>query len=229
MKNVAGLLTFLSLIGAMGWYFPLILRRRVNPAPATWIIGCLAMNLAMVSYHVIPGRTLIENVTLYAAAFEITLVLALLVVVLWRAGEFRVAFDWMQRLCIAVMVAALIYWAFNKKQADVTFWTTQALLVVAYFATIVKAIQRRTAFDSIGNWSFIFAGSIIGSIPALMMVSPYGIANSIRAVVSSGITVGILIYYDRKNGQSRWKDEKETVADFYFYRKRRRANVAQPH
>lgn len=219
VKNTAGLLTFLSLMGAMGWYYPLILRRRVNPAPATWIIGCFAMNLAMVSYHAIPGRTLIENITLYAAAFEITIVLVLLVVMLLRSGEFRVAFDWMQKLCLVVMAVTLIYWAFNKKQAGVTFWTTQALLVVAYLATITKAIQRRIAFDSIGNWSFVFAGSIIGSIPAFMMASPYGIANSVRAIVASGITVAVLIYYDRKNGQSCWKNEKETIANFYRIRR----------
>ena len=218
MKNAAGLLTFLSLMGAMGWYCPLILRRRVNPAPATWIIGTLAMNLAMVSYHAIPGRTLIENVTLYAAAFEITIVLGVLAVVLWRSGEFRVAFDWMQKSCLVVMIVAVIYWAFNKEQSDVTFWTTQTLLVVAYIATIAKAIQRRTAFDSIGNWSFIFAGSVIGTIPAVMMASPYGIANSIRAVVASGITVFVLVYFDRRNGGSRWKDEVETLASFYRIR-----------
>jgi hypothetical protein len=218
VKNAAGLLTFLSLMGAMGWYCPLILRRRVNPAPATWIIGTLAMNLAMVSYHAIPGRTLIENVTLYAAAFEITIVLGVLAVVLWRFGEFKVAFDWMQKSCLVVMVVAVIYWALNKEQSDVTFWTTQTLLVVAYIATIAKAIQRRTAFDSIGNWSFIFAGSVIGSIPAFMMASPYGIANSIRAVVASGITVFVLVYFDRRNGGSRWKDEVEILAQFYKIR-----------
>ena len=218
MKNAAGLLTFLSLMGAMGWYCPLILRRRVNPAPATWIIGCFAMNLAMISYHAIPGRTLIENVTLYAAAFEITIVLGLLAVVLWRSGEFKVAFDWMQKLCLVVMVVAVVYWAFNKEQSNVTFWTTQTLLFVAYIATIAKAIQRRTAFDSIGNWSFIFAGSVIGTIPAVMMASPYGSANSIRAVVASGITVFVLVYFDKRNGGSRWKDELETVASFYRIR-----------
>ncbi|MEK9180218.1 MAG: hypothetical protein AAB897_02290 [Patescibacteria group bacterium] len=211
-------MTFLSLMGAMGWYCPLILRRRVNPAPATWIIGTLAMNLAMISYHAIPGRTLIENVTLYAAAFEITIVLGVLAMVLWRSGEFKVAFDWMQKSCLVVMMVAVVYWAFNKEQSNVTFWTTQTLLVVAYIATIAKAIQQRTAFDSIGNWSFIFAGSVIGTIPAVMMASPYGIANSIRAVVASGITVFVLVYFDKRNGGSRWKDELETLASFYRIR-----------
>ena len=72
-----------------------------------------------------------------------------------------------------------------------------------------------TAFDSIGNWSMICAASIVGTVPAVVMASPYGIGNSVRAVVSSVITVGVLIYYDRRSGHARWKDEVATVADFY--------------
>ena len=215
MENIAGMLTFLLLILSMVWYGPLILRRRVKPAIATWIILFLAMNLATISYHAIPDRTLIENVTLYASALEITIIFILLVVVLWRSGEFKVAFDWMQKLCIVVMVMVVIYWAFNSGQSHVTFWATQTLLVVAYIATIAKAVQLRTAFDSIGSWSFIFASSIVGTIPAIMLTSHYGVANSIRAIVSSGITVAVLVYYDKKNDHNRWKDEKETLVDFY--------------
>lgn len=215
MKDVTGLLACMSLLAAMGWYCPLIVRRRVNPVPATWIIACMAINIAMVSYHNIPGRTLIENVTLYAAAFEITAVLLVVLVVLWRGGELKVAFDRLQITSLVVMTATLVYWAFNKEQAGVTFWTTQTLMVVSYVPTCAKAIKRGTAFDSIGNWSFICIGAIFGSVPAIMMSSPYGLGNSARAVVSSAITVGILLYLDRKNNWSRWRDEVDTLASFY--------------
>lgn len=227
MINIAGILTFLCLMGTVFWYCPLILRRRVKPAPATWIILFLAMNLAMLSYSAIPGRTMIENVTLYAATLGITIILLFIIVVLLKSGEFNVAFDGMQRFCLAVMMLALVYWAFNKDQSNVTFWTTQTLLVVGYIATILRAIKLKTAFDSIGNWSFIFAGSVIGSIPAIAMWSSYGMANSARAVVSSGITVFILIYYDRKSGGLRWSDEISTLADFYFHRFRSSHAVAE--
>jgi uncharacterized membrane protein YqgA involved in biofilm formation len=213
--NATGLLTVVFLAMAAGWYCPLILRRRVNPVPATWILGVVAMNVAMFSYHAIPGRTLIENVTLYAAAFEITIVLGVLVVVLWRSSELRVAFDRMQKLCLVFMAAAVGYWALNKEQPNVTFWATQTLLVIAYAMTIAKAIQRRTAFDSIGNWGFIFLASVVGTVPAIAMASPYGLGNSFRAVVSSGLNFFILVYFDRKNEWSRWRDELDTLAKYY--------------
>ncbi len=216
MKNASGLLAFVSLLAAMGWYCPLIIRRRVNPVPATWIIACMAINIAMLSYHNIPGRTLIENVTLYAAAFEISAVLLVVLVVLGRAGELKVAFDRLQYASLFVMLVTVIYWASSKGPAEeVTFWTTQTLMVVSYVPTCARAIRRGTAFDSIGNWSLICIGAIFGTLPALMMQSPYGLGNSARAVISSTITVGILLYFDRKNYWSRWRDEIETLASFY--------------
>jgi hypothetical protein len=215
MKNAAGLLAFLSLMGAMGWYIPLILKHRVSPAPATWIVGTIAMDISLMAYHAIPGRTVIENATLYAAAFEITIVTIVLLVVLHRSGQLMVAFDGLQKTILGIMAATLVYWLFHRDQPSVTFWTTQTLLVVAYVATIGKAIQRRSAFDSIGNWGLILFASIVGTIPAVMMHSPYGLANSIRAVGSSGITVLILIYFDQRAGHPRWNDEKETLAKVY--------------
>lgn len=215
---LGGILTCAMLVAATAWYLPLIVRRRVQPAPATWIIGTLAMNLAMVSYHAIPGRTVLENITLYAAALQITVILAVLMVVLWRSGALRVAFDGFQKFCLGVMVASLCYWATHRDQPGVTFWTTQVLLVVAYTATIARAIQRKTAFDSIGNWACICAASLAGSIPAIVAWSPYGLGNSVRAVVSSAITVIILIAYDRRNGGARWKDEVTTLRGFYRVR-----------
>ena len=214
MLTVTGVLTFLAVIMAMMWYCPLVIRRRVKPAPATWIIATFAMNLSVASYHAI-GRTILENVTLYAATFEITIVFVVLMIVLIRSGELRLAFDRVQKFCLAVMGVAMFYWSANKDQSDITFWTTQVLLVVSYLATISRAIQKKSAFDSIGNWGFIFLSSVVGSIPAIVMMSPYGLANSARAVLSSGITVGVLIYFDRKNGWTRWSDEFNSLLVFY--------------
>ncbi len=206
-------------MGAVGWYCPLILRRRVNPAPATWIIACLAINLSMVAYHAIPGRSLmaklISNASLYGAALEITIVLIVLVFVLWRANELRIAFDWVQKSCLAVMCLTLLYWYSHHDQARATFWTTQALMIVAYIATISKAIQCRTAFDSIGNWGLIFAACTVGLVAALLMRDLYGIANAARGSIMSVVTLLILVHFDRQAGYTRWRDEVITLRSFY--------------
>ena len=179
---MCAVLTCLCFLLVVGWYCPLIISRRVNPAPATWIIGATAMSLSLVSYMAIPGRTWIENATLYGATVEIILVLVILLVVLYRSGEFRIAFDVTQKVCLVVMLVTVLYWALHKDQVSVTFFTTQALLVVAYIATIARAVRKKSAFDSIGNWGLILVASLIGSVPAVMIWSPYGIANSVRAM-----------------------------------------------
>jgi len=217
MLHLTGFMTFIILTGAVAWYAPLVYRHRLVPAPATWIISLAAMDLSATAYHAIPDRTFIENVTLYAAAFEITIITTFIMIVLWRSGELRVAFDKVQWTCIFIMVMAILYWVTHRDDggSKVTFWTTQVMMISAYAATISRALQRKEAFDSIGNWGLILLGSIVGSIPAIVMQSPYGMGNSVRAIVLSSITVGLLIFLDKKNSWRRWDDEITTLKSFY--------------
>lgn len=212
--NVFAFITATVMMAVTFWYCPLIITRRVTPAPATWVIGSSAMSLSAASYYA-TGKPWTANVTLYAAAVEILIVTATLLVTLWRYRELHIAFDRVQQAFLAIMALVVIYWCFNREGAKVTYWTTQALLVTAYVATITKAIQKRSAFDSIGNWGMICGASMIGIIPALILRSEYGLINSARAVSSSGLTLLVLVYYDRKNQWRRWRDEQETLARFY--------------
>jgi hypothetical protein len=133
----------------------------------------------------------------------------------YRSGVLRAEFDWMQKTSLVIMAGSLAYWALYRDQSEVTFWTVQLLLVVSYVPTVFKALHRRSAFDSIGNWALIVAGTIVGIIPAIMMQSVYGLINSGRGIVCSAITLLILLHFDRKNGRSRWKDEVTTHARFW--------------
>ncbi len=219
VASFASLLSLLLFAATVGWYCPLVIRRRVNPAPATWIIACLAMNLSMIAYQAIPDRSfsekLVANTALYAAALEITIITFSILIVQARSGELRVAFDGVQSACLSTMALTLVYWGLHRNQPGVTFWTTQVLMVVAYFATIGKALRRRAAFDSIGNWGLIFLASAVGLIAALLTHSHHGIVNTLRGAVMSATTLGILIYYDRRNGNGRWRDELATLSSFY--------------
>ncbi|MEX2436901.1 MAG: hypothetical protein WD471_01920 [Candidatus Paceibacterota bacterium] len=208
-------MTVLFLVVVTAWYVPLIWYEKVNPAPATYIIGTMAMWIAMISYHVIPERTIVENITLYVGAFQVTIILLVIIYVYVSNGSWKLEFDWVQKTCLTGIVVALIYWYFNQGQSHVVFWGTQILLVFAYVATIIRAFQRKIAFDAIGNWGFICMASIFGSFPAVVMMSPYGIGNSLRAVIASGLTMSLLIYYDKRSGYSRWQIEKQTLTNFY--------------
>jgi hypothetical protein len=215
LKNATGIIMLLCFIGAFLWYVPLVIKRLITPALATWIIGWCAITLSVISYHSILGRTVIENATLYGTAASMTITLAVIVAVLWKAGELKAAFDPIQKSCLAITCLAFVWWVFNRNQAGATFWTTQVLMIVAYAATLVKVIKRGVAFDSIGNWAFIFIGSCVGSVPSFLMESSYGISNSLRAVIASGILAACLIWYDYKAGFKGWKEEKKTLKKFY--------------
>lgn len=201
------------------WYAPLIWRRQVHPAPATYIMASLAFFVASFSHLAVPGEALwdklVGNVTLYVATLQTTVILGLIAYVYVRDGRWKVEFDRVQKISMFGIAGALVYWYLNQDQSYVAYWMTQGLLVMAYIATIARALQRKIAFDSIGNWGLICLSALFGSVPAVLMGTSYGIGNSIRAVVASGFTALLLLHYDRKAGFARWKAEIEVLLDFY--------------
>jgi hypothetical protein len=203
----------ICMVAKLLWYIPQIVTGSVKPAPATWIIGCLMMGIGVASYSLTPGATVWSNITLYTSSAEITIVLLTLFLFQRRS----VQFDYLQQFCLGVTILVLCYWYFNQHQTGVAYWSTQCLLIVAYIATIGKALELQKAFDSIGNWAFTLAASVAGSVPALISMDPQSIGNSIRAIVASGVTVWILIHFDRKQGWKRWRSELEVLCQWYKF------------
>lgn len=195
------------------WYCPLIITRRVTPPPATWIIGSIAMNISAWSYYM-TGRSWIDNIVVYTAAFEIVIVTGVLLTSLYRHQELVVSFDWVQKVSLASMAAILTYWYFNR-DAAVTFVTTQTLMVVAYIPTVVKGFRLKKAFDSIGNWGWISASAMVGGVIPFLSGNQLAQLASLRAVITSGITIGVFLYYDRRNGWSQWEKEVRALKEFY--------------
>lgn len=193
------------------WYIPVLWRGAIKPAPATWIIGTVALNISSLSYFAAAKGTLQEkvvgNVLLLGATVEITVVTAVFLVSLWWRGELKVAFDWFQKLCFMGMFLALTPWLYDHKNAYLTFWTTQLLFVVAYFATIGKVRARKASIDSLVHWSSIFLASLLGAIPAWSRGNIYGEINSVRSILSSGGLLFLLFYFDKKNGWEQWRRE----------------------
>lgn len=210
MLTVLAFLSALVMMSAVLWYCPLIIRRKVAPPPATWIIASVAMTISALAYYA-TGRSWIDGVTVYASTVEILIVTTVLHISLFRHKEFSISFDWIQKLSLAIMAGILVYWYFNRN-ASVTFVTTQSLMLVAYIPTVAKLLKLKKAFDSIGNWGIIFLASIIGGVIPFVNGNHLAEFSAARAVIASGLTFFLFIYYDRANGWVRLKSE--TVGRF---------------
>jgi len=211
----AAVFTWILLFAACGWYTPLIVRGKVQPPPATWILAAAGINIAAVAALNVPNRTLIENVTLYAAAVEIDIVFTVLAVYLSRRGQWRSSLNTFQWTCLGVMVVSVLRWIFGSGGPKETFWILQTLFVLAYVVTAVKALQVRWVFDSIVNWLLICSAAVAGLVPAILKESPYGIFNSVRAIVSAGFLVWFFVSLDRKDGWKALSREAATNKEFY--------------
>lgn len=216
MTLTFALLTCAAMAMAGLWYCPLVIRRKVHPVPATWIVGTATMNIGAVAYLSIPGRSIIANVTLLVAALEISVVLCVVLITLHRHGELRIAFDRLQKIVLLIASHTIAYWVGtgvirgDARGAETTFWIMQFLLVMAYVPTAVKVLKRRTAFDSILNWGFITLGCAFGAVPALVLWNGHGMFNSARGLLSSGLLVTLFIFFDKKEG---WKRLRAEVKD----------------
>ena len=195
------------------WYCPQIILRRVTPPPATWIISTIAMNLSAASYYA-TGKPWVDNVVVYAAAVEIIIVTTVLLTTLYRYNELVISFDWVQKACLISMVGITAYWFINR-DAMLTFKTTQTLMVLAYVPVVIKGLKLKTAFDSIGSYSWICGSAVVGGAIPFITNNELAQFASVRAVVTSGLTVLMFIYFDRQQNWQRWKGEIRTLKEVY--------------
>ncbi len=217
MANFFGWLTVTVFFLTVCWYAPLIVRRKVTPVPATWIVGATTLDIGAFAYLQIPGRPLMANVTLLAAAIEISMALATVLYTLQRDGGLRkTRFDAVQKSVLCVTLLTLLYWGWSggmhadKRGAQITFWVMQLLMAAAYIPSVIRAYGSRRAFDSIGNWGLIFSACVIGFIPAYAAPEAtrfYAVFNSWRGFISAGILLSFLLYFDKKNGWVGWRAE----------------------
>ncbi len=217
MSNFFGWLTVTVFFLTIVWYAPLIVRRKVTPVPATWIVGATTLDVGAFAYLQIPGRPLMANVTLLAAAVEISMALTTVLYTLHRDGGLRqTRFDVVQKSVLCVTFFTLLYWGWSggahadKRGAQITFWVMQFLMITAYIPSVIRAYGLKRAFDSIGNWALIFSACVIGFVPAYAAPETarfYAVFNSWRGVVSSGVLLSFLLYFDKKNGWVGWRAE----------------------
>ena len=214
MKDFLAYASLVVMTVAAAWYCRMIVTKRVSPAPATWAVGCFATNLSWWGYWNKPGATIWGNVSLFGGVFQVTTVSAVLFVSLWKEKALRLSFDRVQRTCLGVAGAVLVFWVLNPtsvRAAQITFWTTQALLVVAYAATIGKALALRKNVDSIFYMVGVSTSAVLGLFPPVWESNVYGITSSVRFIVSAILTTCLLCALDRKQGWVQLKREIDAV------------------
>jgi hypothetical protein len=195
MREIAALLSVLVLATGTGWYCYLIINRRVRPVLATWLIAGIAITISFAAYWGTPEHTWLGNITNLAGAIEIWFVITILSWVLLREGGLAVEFDRFQISCLVVSALILVGWKLTDQPA-LAFCLIQILIIIAYLATIGRLIKWRRNPDSSVMWGAILVASTFGLVPAIIDGDNFGIANSVRAILSSGFTFALMVRLD---------------------------------
>lgn len=213
MENTLVFVAIVLMVMKLVWYLQLIASKKISPAPATYIVAMVSQNISAWSYYA-TGKPWRDGLVVYVAVVEVTMVAFYLVTALYKSREIKLSFNRVQYVSLAVMVGIVVYWYLNQDPI-VTFVATQALMVLAYIPTLAKAKELKKAFDSPTNWILLTVVSVVAGAIPFLSGNVLGELAAVRAFALSSLTVGTLLYYDRLNGYTRFRDELQTLSRFY--------------
>jgi len=197
VRELASWLAGLTLTVATIRYCYLIYLGRIKSSPAGWMIAAIAITIGYFAYWETSNPTWLGNIGQLLGAIEIWFVLGVLMWSLHRKNELGVEFDRFQWGCLLASLATVALWKFTNRP-DVAFVLLQVILVISYIAVVGKLITWKDNHDYTPMWVAIFTTSVFGFVPALMDRDSFGIINSIRAILASGITTVIMLRLDSR-------------------------------
>lgn len=194
-------------IGAI-WYCYLIFRARIDPPLSTWFISSIAISLSYGAYYDTSEPTLAGNLNNLLGVTEIPLIFLIILGAQIYRKTLVISLEPLQRYTLAASILIVLLWGFSDS-GEFTFWAVQTLMVLAMIPTIGRAMTLEKNTDSTFLWGCIFIATIFGIVPSIDKGDPFGIVNSIRVIISSGIAVYFMTRLDlrvrraRKNKSSK--------------------------
>lgn len=139
-----------------------------SPVPATWILMFVMILLSFWMYWESPRKSWTANIGVTAGMVAIGFILAGVIAANIRYGALRVAFDKVQKWCLAAGGVTVVLWSFTDNPF-LSYILVQVVGVVAYIATVKKLWRAESAprsqsffgprCCSLSFWLFIPLGS----------------------------------------------------------------------
>lgn len=147
------------------WYCYLILREKVSPPPATFIILSLTFPLAFYMYMQKPDWSFTANIGLTSACLSVWVVGATLLTKLSLQKKLRVELNRFQRITILASLLILVFW-FVTKDSRIAYILLQVSALIGYIPVIQKLWKATENKDSIIFWLSLFLSTCVSSYAA---------------------------------------------------------------
>ena len=153
------------MIAGSFWYCYQILREKVHPPPATFIILSFTFPLAFYMYTQNLGWSFTANIGLTTAIASVWIVAAFLLTKLSFQKKLHIEINIFQRITILVSVLILVFWLITKDQL-ISYVLLQVSALISYIPVIKNLWKAERNRDSIIFWGSLFLSTCVASYAA---------------------------------------------------------------
>ncbi len=193
---IALVIALLMLVSAVD-YVRRAWQGETNPVPATWILMMVMMGLSFWMYWVSPSKSWTANLGVTAGVVNIAIILLGVVAFHVYNGTLYVAFDAVQKSCLALGGAVVVFWAISDNPLH-SYSMVQGIAVIAYIATVVRLWKSEKSTEPYFLWGVVFLANLLAIYPAFVRDDPFAKIYLVRAVPSTLFVIFLIARVKRR-------------------------------
>lgn len=171
--------------------------RETNPVPATWILMMVMMGLSFWMYWNSPRKSWTANIGVTSGMVNVIIILTGVVVTNICHGTLRVAFDRVQKWCLAGGAGVVVFWFFTD-QPLVSYSLVQFVALIGYFATVKRLLKAECSTEPLFLWIAILCAMLCALYPAWTKNDPFSWIYLARAIPSTIFVIYLIARIKRK-------------------------------
>lgn len=169
-------------------YTWLVVKKKVKPALAMWVMFSVAVGMSLITYLAEGNYGFFDNVlNTVDLIYVLTVSVAILIF-----GDKSSKISRFDLGCLAAVLLIVVFWIFTQNHLVTNFFV-QTILVIAYFPVIQRMLKTRENSESFIIWG----GMLIA--PVFSLLSSKGIlatVYSVRAIICVGSLMLLMLWVE---------------------------------
>jgi hypothetical protein len=200
MYEITVVVAVVLLLASAIHYAKLAWQKPENPVLGTWILIAVMISLSFWMYWVSPKKSWTGNIGVTGGFLNIWIILFGVVFAKMRKGILRIAFDRLQKVCLAGGVIIVIFW-FLTKEPLISYILVQIIGLVAYVATVKKLWNAPRTTEPLFLWSAVLFANLCAVYPAFVRDDTFSWIYLARAIPSTTGVVFMIARLKWKSGE----------------------------
>jgi len=172
-------------------------KRETNPVPATWILMMVMMGLSFWMYWASPDKTWTGNIAVTSGVVNVMIILAGVIMTNLRYNTLKVAFDKVQKQCLAGGAGVAVFW-FITDQPLISYTLVQCIALIAYFATVKRLWKAELSTEPLLLWVSVLLANLCAIYPAWVKEDTFAWIYLARAVPSTIFMIYLIMRIKNK-------------------------------